>query len=183
MNHGLQRGSGEPRPSPIFTDIREMSNEVAPSGRPYDSPAHAGLSLLPGTHAGKPGALDFSPIVVFHFRSFSARLGLLDESIHPLLPLPIYGNGPSIVDPEAQKELGRFFKELFAAGELPALHGLINPFLEVGWQGNVYHADLHTVSYAKGRDFSSSDFTGSFPQTIFSVPATKGDPRQALRYE
>jgi hypothetical protein len=158
----------------IFADISEMPNEVAPSGRPHNSSAHASLSLLPGTHEGKPGALDFSPIAVLHFRSFSAGLGLFDESIHALLPMRIHGHRRPIAIAEAQKEFGSFLKELFAAGELPALNGLIDPFLELGWQGNVYHAFLHAVFYAKGCHFSPSDF---MPQ------ATKVDPMVALRHE
>jgi hypothetical protein len=134
----------------VFTDISKMPNEVAPRGRPHDRSAHARLGPLPGTQEGKAGALDFHPIVILHFRSFSAGLRLIDESVHALFPMRIHGNRAPITFPEVQKEFGSFLKELFAAGELPALNGLINPFFEVGGQDNVYHAVLHAVLYAKG---------------------------------
>jgi hypothetical protein len=107
-------------------------------------------------------------------------LGLFDESIHPCLPIPIHGNGTSIVNPQAQKELGCLLKELFAAGELSARNSLIHSFLQVGWQGNVDHADLRAVFYAMGYHFASSDFAGTH------YAARRGmvvGPTVALRHE
>ena len=167
----------------MMRDISEMPNEVAPRGRPHNSSAHARLSLLPGTHEGKPGALDFSPILVFHFRSFSASLGLFDESVNSLLPVSIHRNRPSIIDSEAQKEFGRFLKELFTAGELAALNGLINTLLEVGWQGNVYHAHLHTAFYTIGRRFSPLDFAAPSCKQSSERRAAKVEPLAAVRNE
>jgi hypothetical protein len=167
----------------MFTDISEVPNKVSPSGGPYDSSGHARLSLLSGAHEGNSGALDFSPIIVFHFRSFPAGLGLFDESVNSLLPVSVHRNRPSIIDSEAQKEFGRFLKELFTAGELAALNGLINTFLEVGWQGYVYHTDLHTAFYAIGHHFSPLDFEASSCKQSSERRAAKVEPMAALRYE
>ena len=167
----------------MFTDISEVPNKVSPSGGPYDSSAHARLSLLSGAHEGNSGALDFSPIMVFHFRSFAAGLGLFDESVNSLLPVSIHRNRPSIIDSEAQKEFGRFLKELFTAGELAALNGLINTFLEVGWQGNVYHAHLHTAFYAIDRRFSPLDFAAPSCKQSSERRAAKVESLAAARNE
>src|SRR5579864_5330840 len=126
----------------------------SPSGRSYDRSAHAGLGLLPGAHEGKSSALDFRPILVLHFCCISTGLGLLHKSVHALFPIRINGNRPALTIPDVQEEFGGFLKEFFAAGELPALNGLINPLLEVGGQGNVYHAVLQAVLYAKGLPLS-----------------------------
>jgi len=138
----------------VLADVGIVPDKITPCGRPYDSSVHAGLSLLPGSHEGKPGAFDLDPIVVRHLRRLPAGLGFFDESIHTLLPMCIDRDRVPNAVPEAQKQSGRFLKELFATGELPTLNSLIDAFLEVGWQSDVHHAVLPSVFYARRRSVS-----------------------------
>jgi hypothetical protein len=142
----------------VLADVGKVSDEIAPCGRPYDSSSQVRLGLLPGPHEGKPCVFDMDPIAVRHFRCFPAGLGLFDESIHALLPMRIHRDRLPNAVPKAQKEFGSFLKELFATGELPALNGLIDALLEIGWQGNIYHAVLLAIFYARRLLLFTFDF-------------------------
>ena len=74
-------------------------------------------------------ALDLHPIVVRHFRGFTAGLGLVDEGIHALLPIGIHRDRLPNSVAEAQKQFGSLLKEFFPTGEFTALNGRIDAFL------------------------------------------------------
>jgi hypothetical protein len=156
----------------VLADVDKVPDEIAPRGRPYDSSSPARLSLLPGPHEGKPCALDIDPIAVRHFRCFPTGLGFFDESIHALLPMRIHGDRLPDAVPEAQKQFGSFLKELFATGKLPALNGLLDALLEIGWQCDVHPAVLLVIFYARRLLLFTFDFmTG---QVLYGREASNG---------
>ena len=151
----------------IFTDVRKVPDQIAPCGGPYNSSGHPRLTLLPGSQEGKPGALDLGPIVVRHFACLAARVSFLDEGIDALLPVVVHRNRLPNAIPEAKKEFGRFLKEFFTSGELPALNSLIDAFLEVGWQCDIHIAVLLTAFYARKLFLFTFDFfEGTDPQIL-----------------
>ena len=153
----------------ILAEPGEMPDQITSSRRPYDRTGHALLRFLPGAHQRKPGTLDFGPVAVRHFRGFSAGFRFLHARVDALLPMFVHRNRPPFTLPKVQKELGRFLKELFAAGKFPALNRFVDALLKIGRQCNIHGASLRKRILRQESADCSLELIGAVVSFQFSV--------------